>query len=395
MNKIYESNIWKVYATRVITALELSIAVYVLFLMANNLSMTQIMILEVFFIGLALILEVPSGAFADLYGRKNSMIIGMFAVTVAFIVFGFSTNFWHFLIGNLLVATGVALNSGANEAFIFDSLKECAREKEYAKIIGRANFLSLMVWGSTSLVSATLGEIFGFRPLYFFSAGSFFIGMIIMIFYKEPPIHKHIYEANYFKHLRDAVKFSYNHKTVWNLIVFFGIVSATTHLTWLVIQAYYGTANLPSIILGIAMFLYFAVSGIGNLIAGRFIKMFSKQTMLFAILLSIGLSYIGIVVFGPIAGLFFIIIMSLGSGFRDVFISDEINKRVESRQRATVISVQNVSKNIVYILLAPLIGVFTDIFTFGAGFIVMGSGLMIYFLFLIVSVKIRKNSIID
>jgi len=45
----YESNIWKFYLLRFFGEFELTVAIFVLFLLAKGLSMTQIMILETIF----------------------------------------------------------------------------------------------------------------------------------------------------------------------------------------------------------------------------------------------------------------------------------------------------------------------------------------------------------
>ena len=67
MNQKYANNIWKFYLFKIAGALELTIAIYVLFLLANNLSITQVMILETIFMCLILLFEIPSGIFADFF----------------------------------------------------------------------------------------------------------------------------------------------------------------------------------------------------------------------------------------------------------------------------------------------------------------------------------------
>ena len=109
MKEEYSNNIWKFYLFSFVSALELTVSIYVLFLLANNLSMTQVMLLETIFIGVVLILEVPSGVFADLYGRKTALAISALCSSISLIIFGFGTNFWIFLIAQIIIALGWAL----------------------------------------------------------------------------------------------------------------------------------------------------------------------------------------------------------------------------------------------------------------------------------------------
>ena len=57
MTNVYESNIWKFYLFKIVGAIELTISIFVLFLLANNLSMTQVMILQTIFITIVLLLD--------------------------------------------------------------------------------------------------------------------------------------------------------------------------------------------------------------------------------------------------------------------------------------------------------------------------------------------------
>src|SRR3989338_7909663 len=124
MAQSYKSNIWKFYLFKIVGALELTISIFVLFMLSNNLSMTQVMVLEALFIIVVLLLEIPSGAFADLFGRKLSLALSMVAASISFIIFGLGTSFWTFLLAQVIIAFGWALTSGADSALLYDSLKE-------------------------------------------------------------------------------------------------------------------------------------------------------------------------------------------------------------------------------------------------------------------------------
>jgi len=93
---MYRSNIWKYYFYKLFTSLEITVPIYVLFLLENNLSMTQVMILQSFYTFLIFIFELPSGVFADLYGRKNSLIFSSIFLTLAFITFGIGKFYFVF-----------------------------------------------------------------------------------------------------------------------------------------------------------------------------------------------------------------------------------------------------------------------------------------------------------
>ena len=392
MDNAYESNIWKFYLFKIVSAIELTISIFVLFLLANNLSMTQIMTLETFFIVIVLLLEVPSGAFADLFGRKLSVALAMLCASISFVIFGFGTNYWAFLIAQIFIAFGWALTSGADSALLYDSLKEIKREKQYAKIFGKSNSFHLFTYAISALISGFLALYLGYRNLFLITALIFFIAFIIGLTFKEPPIHKKAYMENYLEHLIEAIKFSYNHKIVRNLIIYYGVFAALGHLTWFLIQPFYEQSALPKYLVGIATFLYFITAALGNLTAEKFTKRIKEENLLIIILLIASLSFIGIFFVNRLFALILISIMSFVCGVRDIFVNKGINEHTDSYHRATVVSIQSMSKSLMYAVFAPLIGYFTDTFTPSAAFLMMGMGLFLFFIYYLILSWINRKS---
>ncbi len=390
-DKTYQANIWKFYLIKIISSLELTISIFVLFLLANKLSMTEIMSLETIFIIIVLLLEVPSGAFADLYGRRISVGLALLSASIAFVIFGVGSDYWVFLVAQVFSALSWALTSGADSALLYDSLKELGVEERYPKIFGRGNFYSLVTLSVMALASGLLGMMLGYRILFFITGGVYFLGFLASFTFKEPPIHKRIHESDYFEHLKTAIKFSFRHKVVRNLIIYYGIFAALGHLTWFLIQPFYKQSTLPKYIVGVATAIYFITAGLGNLTAEKFIKHIEEEKLLVGILLIASLSLIGIFFVNHWVTLILISTMSFACGVRDVFVDKGINEHTDSHRRATVVSVQSMSKSLMYAVFAPLIGYFTDVFSASAAFLMMGIGLLLFFIYYLVMRLVSKN----
>ena len=78
-----EQNIGKFYLYEILLGMFFSVPVIVLFWQENGLSLTQIMILQSLFAGLMVLLEIPTGYFADIYGRKVALVIAAVLDTIA------------------------------------------------------------------------------------------------------------------------------------------------------------------------------------------------------------------------------------------------------------------------------------------------------------------------
>lgn len=404
MKKNYKSNIWKYYLSKILGSLELTAAFWALFLMAKGFSMTNIMILEVIFMTLTLLLEVPSGAFADLFGRKISLFISSIAITIAFILFGIGTNFTTILIAEILMAFCYSFHSGADSAFIYDSLKEIKKEKQYSKIYGRAEFIAISTLSISSFIGVIISQFIGMKLLFFITSLFFFMWGLSVLTFNEPPIHKKLKDRNYIKHLKNAIKFTLEHKTIRNLIIYYGLFAALGHLSWFVLQPYFISQEIGFYFLGIGMLFYFFPFGIGLLLADKLIKktrnIISPKNLLYILLLASGISFIAASLLNPIIGMIPIAIMSFTCGIRDIFISKEINIHTGSHHRATVLSIQNISKGIMYAIFAPLIGITIDFAGPSVTLMSMGIVLLIFLIIIIrlfraIDLDMGKNFIIQ
>jgi DHA3 family tetracycline resistance protein-like MFS transporter len=99
------------------------------------------------------IFEVPTGVVADVYSRRLSIIIGMFLIGLGFLVEGTFPIFWVILLAQVLWGVGYTFTSGANEAWITDEIGEAAA--------GRAFLRGNQVDQVASLAGIGLGVLLG------------------------------------------------------------------------------------------------------------------------------------------------------------------------------------------------------------------------------------------
>jgi MFS family permease len=70
----------------------------ILFFLQEGLSFTGIGFLIAFRVGMINLMEIPTGAVADLFGRRRSMMFSFIAYIVSFLIFGFSSVYWQFMV---------------------------------------------------------------------------------------------------------------------------------------------------------------------------------------------------------------------------------------------------------------------------------------------------------
>lgn len=82
------------------------------------------------------VLEVPSGALADLYGRRKAMIGSFLAYIVSFILFATATAYAGLFLAMALFACGEVFRTGTHKAMIFDWLEANGRQDEGTQTYG-------------------------------------------------------------------------------------------------------------------------------------------------------------------------------------------------------------------------------------------------------------------
>ena len=102
----------------------LAMPIIVIFFKENGLSLTQIMILQSVYSLTVALTEIPSGYFADFFGRKKSIIISTILSFCGYLIFSNYCSFEAFIIAEILIALGGSLMSGADSALMYDSLKK-------------------------------------------------------------------------------------------------------------------------------------------------------------------------------------------------------------------------------------------------------------------------------
>src|SRR5690242_14663526 len=112
--------------------------VYALLFSDTGLSVWQISSLFAIWSASSLILEVPSGAWADAVSRKLLLVTGPLLTAVGFTLWVSAPSYWAFAAGFVLWGAKGALMSGALEALVYEELDRSAGSRRYAKIMGRA-----------------------------------------------------------------------------------------------------------------------------------------------------------------------------------------------------------------------------------------------------------------
>jgi MFS family permease len=111
--------------------------------------------------------EIPSGAVADMYGRRRAMMLSMGAYIVAFSLFGLSQSLGFLFLAMLCFSIGEAFRTGTHKAMIFEWLRSENRTHEKTKVYGYTRSWA-KVGSAVSVVIAAILVFYTGRYSYIF-----------------------------------------------------------------------------------------------------------------------------------------------------------------------------------------------------------------------------------
>lgn len=133
-------------------------ATYVIFLQSKGMNLLQTNLINFCFMASIFVLELPTGSFADVFGRKKSIIGGCLALGFSMIVYFISESFWLFVLAEVIGAFGHTLISGAKDAWLVDSLNHHGHTDNLQSIFKKElsyKQIGVIVGG---LIGAQIGE---------------------------------------------------------------------------------------------------------------------------------------------------------------------------------------------------------------------------------------------
>ncbi len=354
----------------------------ILFFLQQGLTFTQIGILIGFrelFINL---IEIPSGAFADLFGRRRSMILSFTSYIISFAVFGFSIDYWHFFVAMFFFAIGEAFRTGTHKAMIFTWLRIEGRLDEKTRVYGYTRSWSKI----GSVVSTVLAVIFvlvtnNYSYVFFFAIVPYLLGLINFLTYPaelEGRPEKRVGLKRVAIHLGECIRSAATNVNLRRLIIesisFEGVYKAVdTYLQpilknialMLPIFLLWGEAQRSSIVIGLVYIVIYFAAAYASRNSHRLVSFAGSEEagsiLLWIVNLIIYIVLIPLLFFEYYyAAIICFILLSLTQNFWYPILLSRFDAFATEEKGATVLSIESQAKSISTMIFAPLIGVFVD-----------------------------------
>ena len=323
--------------------------------------------------------EIPSGAVADLYGRRRSMMFSMTAYIVSFAVFALSDSLGLLFAAMLCFSLGSAFRTGTHKAMIFDWLRLQGRTSEKTKIYGYprswsklGSALSVLIAAGLVFYSGTYTSIFWFciipyllniinfagypaeldgerRPIYSFRAVAVLLGQAFRESFANRSLRRLLGESMCFEGMYKAGK---------------DYLQPIVRQTALALPFLVGIADeqkRSALLIGAVFFVLHMLSSVASRHAHRVVDWRGNEDaaarflwwmdwLLFALLIPmLWLKW------NPLVIVAFIALSVLQNFWRPLLVG-RVNTHSDPAQGATILSIESQSKSAATMVLAPLLG---------------------------------------
>lgn len=341
-----------------------------------GLTLEQYALLNVIWAVVIIVLEIPSGALADVIGRKRMVVLAAALMVAEMAVFAFAPRgewmFWLLVLNRVLSGAAEACASGADEALAYDSLPEDDRKTTWPRVLESlmrwksGGFFVAMVSGAVLFDQSLMSSFLGWSgwspdstvrwPVYatlLTSIACFFVALN----FREPPRHTggtHHAIGRAWQNVIEGAVHVFTSRRILFLMVAALLIDSFVRIFLTFASNYYRLIELPPFVnglLGSALALLgFAVAPVAKrMVAHRGVV--ANYTIVAALVL-LGLT--GTALAWPYWGAWVVVPLGLSMSMLQFFTSNYLNQWTESRVRATVLSFRGVAFNLGYAIAGVL-----------------------------------------
>ena len=348
------------YITSVLGNLSITGA-WVAILSARGFSLVQIGFAETVFHITSLMFEIPSGVFADVYGRKKMLLISNLMTVIGNMIMAFSGGFMWVCMSIAFHALGYNFASGSGDALAYDSLKLVGQERSFEKYVSNQSIIYRIANGISTLC-AGFALFIGYKPAYLISAFTSMITLLITLGLREVKTDEvSVKNESVIKmvlaYFRESFSFPRSNGRAAKLMFANSMVGAVDILLLFFLQSKLRSAGIADWTLGAALF----VMELGG-IAGariiirvekiRYVWVFAVCTM--GVAMGVMLEHTGLIPIMVIGGF----LSAMADDALQIRTDARLNDMFPSWQRATLISISSFIFSVVMIILSPLAGFF-------------------------------------
>ncbi len=352
-----DSRIRRFYFFRALTSFSLWIPFWTLWVYKNLDSLFLLTAVDAAFWTTMIVFQIPAGLLGDKYGRKIVLFAGEVLFAVGVLTFGLSTVFWEYLVSNVIWALGVCFIVSGDTPFVYDTLLELDRGRDFTKVMGTANAVMFLMNAVACVVGGIIVSVTGRVELTLIIASLIALtGSFTVMFLREPKVPRQ-FMRSFREQLGTGLKHVVKSRAIMILVFFQIILHLGTYVMAVFRSVYMNeTLQLDHLEIGLFFGAFAIVGGIVTLRASRIeARLKEKGSLMFILFALISSFAIVFIVRSPAAVMTQFIIYII-VGLEGPVINGYIHRLVDSSHRSTIIAIASMLFTVLVVIVEVATG---------------------------------------
>ena len=328
---------------------------WILYLIHCHWSLFQIGIAEAGFHLVSFMSDVPTGAFADRFGRRQSLMIGLLiGSTIPVMTFVLAPR--SVFLGVLSISLGAlswTFIGGADQALLYGLTQ--SQPLSYARIYGRVAALSLGATGIAIVVGGFLVIHGGWIYPYLLTAATNLMAMTPMMWIPRPGIEEHKSEASVLTAIKGASRLASQDAALLLLVAIGATVATLSTINNLYAQAMLQHKGISLTVIDVLISLGTGIAASGSIVGGHLAYRRRRQRFGSGLIIY-GLAMVAIGIFPVTEAVSGYLLGSGVDGVIDPIYEAELNEKAPEEYRATILSLPGAGFSLGMMILFPLAG---------------------------------------
>jgi MFS family permease len=373
----YAANVRRFYLYTFFIQFQLWFPIWVVYLQEKRgFSLTQVTAVDIAFWMVIVLAEMPTGAVADRWGRKTSLLLGAITFATAIFFFGLASNFWSVLVTYVIWGISMTLASGADAAFLYDSLVPLKRENEFTRIMGRARACGVVAALVGGLIGAPLAAATDLSVPILVSAGLLVIAVLIVLTFREPAHHQQEARPNlpYLQIMGAALRHTWRTPALRTMTALNAVLMSAGMTGFIFFQPFLVEAGVPIGDFGLLDVPVRLAAVAGSLVAYRLARRLGERNLLLALTAGFSGALLVLAAVPLPAGVLIFALLNFQLSTLGPVTTAYVNRHAPQHLRATVASVSNMAVSVVFAVVEPGLGFIADRTELRTSFLVGGAG---------------------
>lgn len=345
-------------------------AISLIYLAAHGYSPLAIGLFELVYQLAKLGAEIPTGVFADLAGRRLSLVLACLLSAAAVSLY-LIPIVPVLVASNVLAGTAQAFHGGANEALLWGIASEgegdaAGQTERYSRLVSRMYVLGSIAEMAGVAFGGYLGHLLQTLP-FLCQAGTTLLGIVPLLVLPE----RRAVRTESEKTSPPLAHFAAGLRAVWRdpILLALLLIGALTASSWQTVffynQLYFRGLGFSLPAVGLILAAALATGGFFTAFAPRVMRVVPERWLVPGLVAGEALGLLAMTTRQPIIGVIgFLVVFQAAASLLQPALSTYQNARCPEQQRATVLSLQTGLFSVGSLILFPLFGLGLTHFTF-------------------------------